>query len=579
MYLAELHIKNFRRLRDAHFTFHDGLNVIVGENNSGKTALVDALRTVLNYRHFERDDLTNEDGVEAPGSSIEAIFDTSDTADQAAFVHALIAGKDRGEYRIRIAVSATLQNDELKRTPDLGYASASGSYYDVMTRQRIDYLQALRDPYGSEGLRAGRQSTFAHLLRRTTTEKQRKDLEVIAATASEQMQKTDAVDRATKLVNNNLDLMTGLAYAMKASLNFVEPDFNRLAAQLEGSSDGLSVGLMGLGSGNLVYISAVLGDMEHGNDTEKRYRAMVIEEPEAHLHPQRQILLLRFLEEQVETSAKKLQVFVTTHSPILASQAAMGNLLPLFDKTENVGGVDVRKTISRPVEVGKTSRDATRIRQYLDATRSELFFARRLILVEGDAERLLLPRLAKIWGRKDLEKRGVTVVSAAGLNFATFLPFIKSDVLNIRVAIITDSDATFSIDGNELKESAYVAKLRNMVNDDPNIQIFAAKKTFEYDLAIPDPNREAILAAACAVRPQKGPLFRKNTSETGEPFAKKFYREFFEESDTSKPEFAMELALGLESPGGFVVPGYIADAFGYIVPELAASAAEPADGV
>jgi putative ATP-dependent endonuclease of OLD family len=581
MYLAELHIKNFRRLKDAHFTFNDGLNVIVGENNSGKTAIVDALRTVLNYRRFDRDDLNIEDGLEAAGTSIEAFFDTSDIADQAAFVHALIGGKKPGEYRIRIAVSATLQNEELERKPDLGYGSTSGSYYDIMTRQRLDYLQALRDPYGAEGLRAGRQSKFANLLKRTTSEKQRSDLTAIAASASVQMKKTDAIGRAPKLVNDNLDLMTGLAYAKETSLNFIEPDFNKLAAQLEGSSDGLGVGLMGLGSGNLVYISTVLGDMEHGNDTDKRYRAMIIEEPEAHLHPQRQILLLRFLEEQVANSARKLQVFVTTHSPILASQATMGDLLPLYDKFETVDGALVRKTISSPVEVGKTTRDATRIRQYLDATRSELFFAKHLILVEGDAERLLLPRLAKIWRNEDLEKRGVTVVSAAGLNFATFLPFIKSDVLNVRVAIITDSDATFSIDGYELKESAYVTKLREMVEDDPNIEIFAAKKTFEYDLAIPEENREAILAAACTVRPQKGPAFRNKTPEKGEAFADKFYQEFFKDSDTSKPEFAMELALGLENRGSFVVPGYLADAFAYIVPEGAPAepVAEHAEGV
>jgi putative ATP-dependent endonuclease of OLD family len=568
MYLSELRVKGFRRLRDAEFTFHDGLNVIVGENNSGKTAIVDAIRTVLNYRRFDIDDLYVENGKPASSTSIEAIFDGADVDDQAAFIHALIPGKDRSkDYRIRIAVDATLKNDELDRKPSLGFGSTSGSYYDVLTRQRLDYLQALRDPYGSEGLRAGRQSKLYHLMRRTTSEAERAHLEDIAFEANERMQGTDPIARATKIVNTNLDLMSGLAYAMTANLNFVEPDFNRLAAQLEGSSDGLNVGMMGLGSGNMVYISAVLGDMTNANDVEnKRYRALIIEEPEAHLHPQRQILLLRFLEEQVEKRDRALQIFVTTHSPILASQAAMKSLLPLIDTKVKVNGANVLRTISKPVDTGKSTREATRIKQYLDATRSELFFAKHLILVEGDSERLLLPQLARTWEGKDLERRGVTIVSAAGLNFLVFLPFIKSDVLNIKVAILTDSDKPRADDGKELSESDYVLRLRAAIKDDPNLDVFVADQTFEYELSLPEENRPFLLEAISTVRPKKGPEFAREHQETGKEFAANFYREFFGNGSTSKAEFAMELSLLLKDKTGFKVPDYIIEAFRWILP-------------
>jgi len=568
MYLSTLRVTNFRRLKDAEFTFQDGLNVIVGENNSGKTAIVDAIRTVLNYRRFDIDDLYVENKTLAASTSIEAIFDGTNVDDQAAFVHALIPGITRPrDYRIRIAVDATLKNDEIERKPSLGFGSTSGSYYDVLTRQRLDYLQALRDPYGSEGLRAGRQSKFYHLIRRTTTDTEREHLEGIALDANERMQATDPITRATNIVNTNLDLMSGLAYAMTASLNFVEPDFNRLAAQLEGSADGLNVGMMGLGSGNMVYISTVLGDMTNANDLEdKRYRALIIEEPEAHLHPQRQILLLRFLEEQVQKSQRPLQIFVTTHSPILASQAAMKNLLPLIDTTIKVDGADVRRTISRPVETGDTTKEATRIKQYLDATRSELFFARNLILVEGDAERLLLPQLARTWKGEDLERRGVTLVSAAGLNFLVFLPFIKSDVLNIKVAILADSDKPRADDGRELTESAYVTRLKAEVKDDANLEVFVADRTFEYELALPPENRDLLLEAISAVRPTKGPKFAAEHPEGGKDFAASFYDEFFGNGSTSKAEFAMELSLVLRDREGFTVPEYIAKAFEFILP-------------
>lgn len=47
MYLAELTIKNFRKLRDVKLKFQPGLNVLVGPSNVGKSGVVDALRTLL----------------------------------------------------------------------------------------------------------------------------------------------------------------------------------------------------------------------------------------------------------------------------------------------------------------------------------------------------------------------------------------------------------------------------------------------------------------------------------------------------------------------------------------------------
>lgn len=568
MYLSTLSIKDFRRLQNATLTFQPGLNVIVGENNSGKTAVVDAILTVLSDRQSDLDDVFKQGDNRAPGFSIEAFFDGMGVADEAAFVEALVPGATKGQYRARFTVNATVKDQDLQRTFEVGSGSKGGMYYDVLKAHRLEYLPALRDPKSTTGLRAGRQSKIAGLLRRTSSQDEQKALCEIAETANADMKKNPAVDRTGSIVQQNVRDISGLAFLIETDLNFVVPDFDRLAAQVEGYADGLPASMTGLGYGNLMYIATVLGDLERGKDTEKRYRALIIEEPEAHLHPQQQILLLRFLESQLAKSSRSIQVFVTTHSPILASQVAMHGLLPLVDRIEK----DARdKTImvatTKPVDVAATAENVARISQYLDATRSELFFAKKLILVEGDSERLLLPSLFKRWRRASIEKSGITVVSAAGLNFHWFLPFIRRDVLDIPVAILTDADPPKRTLGDEeLSESAYVAKLRALVDQEPHIDVFFGDKTFEYDLAVPKQNKEAILSAIEKVRVKKGPQFREDVGDKeGADFAAQFHNEFFADKSTSKTVFAVELALLIEDDVGFEVPGHIIEAFEHVL--------------
>lgn len=567
MYLSTLRIKNFRRLRNAELTFQRGLNVIVGENNSGKTALVDAILTVLNDRQSDLDDVSTEGQNRAAGFSIEAFFDGMSVGDEAAFVEALVPCEAEGKYRARFAVNATIKNQDLQRTSEVGSGSKAGMYYEVLKAHRLEFLPALRDPKSSNGLRAGRQSKIAGLLRRTSSEDEQKALCAIATTANADMKKSAAVDRTGNIVRQNIRDISGLAFLIETDLNFVVPDFDRLAAQVEGFADGLPAGMTGLGYGNLIYIATVLGDLERGNDTEKRYRALVIEEPEAHLHPQQQILLLRFLESQLAKSVRNIQVFVTTHSPILASQVAMHSLLPLMDTIDDSDREPSLITTTKPVDLDPTSEHVARISQYLDATRSELFFARKLILVEGDSERLLLPALFELWRKESLEKSGVTIVSAAGLNFHWFLPFIKQDVLNIPVAILTDADpAKRGLGDEELSDSAYVSKLKTLVEKEPNILVCFGRRTFEYDLAAPPQNKETILSAIEKVRIKKGPHFRKeSTDKQGESFAAAFYAEFFADKSTSKAVFAVELARLLKSGALFEVPGHIILAFNHVL--------------
>ena len=127
----------------------------------------------------------------------------------------------------------------------------------------------------------------------------------------------------------------------------------------------------------------------------------------------------------------QLSVFLTTHSPHIASVAPLRSLVLLKDTGDD--GTVGHSTASIALSDGEAD-DLTR---YLDVTRAEMLFARGVILVEGDAERFLMPTFAKTLG-KPLDHLGITVSSVAGTNFVPYAKLLTG--LGIPFSIITDWD-------------------------------------------------------------------------------------------------------------------------------------------
>jgi putative ATP-dependent endonuclease of the OLD family len=126
----------------------------------------------------------------------------------------------------------------------------------------------------------------------------------------------------------------------------------------------------------------------------------------------------------------KLSIFLTTHSPHIASVAPLRSILLLKDTDEGTVG---RSTAALDLKEDDIS-DLTR---YLDVTRAEMLFARGVILVEGDTERFLVPVFAATLG-VSLDHLGITVCSVAGTNFQPYAKFLTS--LGIPFSVITDWD-------------------------------------------------------------------------------------------------------------------------------------------
>ena len=189
-------------------------------------------------------------------------------------------------------------------------------------------------------------------------------------------------------------------------------------------------GRLGLGSNNLLFMACELLLLAQDDDGN---RLLLIEEPEAHLHAQRQLRVMRSL--QQETIRNRLQIIVTTHSPNLASAIDLNNL------------VIIRGGRAFPLAEGQTELTAGDYRflsRFLDVTKANLFFACGVLIVEGDAENILLPTLASLIGR-DFTKYGVSVVNVGGVGLRRYAKIfqrkhVTSGQLEIPVACMSDLD-------------------------------------------------------------------------------------------------------------------------------------------
>jgi len=114
-------------------------------------------------------------------------------------------------------------------------------------------------------------------------------------------------------------------------------------------------------------------------------------------------------------------------------QAPVDSLVSLQTSDQGVSAVSVSSLTIDPVTKKK-------LECFLDATRAELFFAKKVLLVEGIAEVLLCPVFARMLGG-DLKNSAVSVINADGINFNAFLPLFGKDGIAVPVALMTDNDA------------------------------------------------------------------------------------------------------------------------------------------
>ncbi|MBW2187537.1 MAG: AAA family ATPase [Deltaproteobacteria bacterium] len=470
MYLKQIKIKGFRLFQNLDLEFNRGLNVLVGENDSGKTAIIDAIRYTLGTNSSNRSYVSESDFYNATATFCIQLKFANIDKHAYRFVEHLSHEEylDEEENTKRRSVLYVQLTAHKTGTERRGYPyikteirsgiDGDGLPIEVEIRDFLaaTYLKPLRD--ASAELSSGRASRLSQIL--SSSKQVRKEMDTILSiigTANESLLadelglKTSAENIEKEYLHElifekdklNLGAFIDIAGIKKESLEDLPENEKRryLRSILEGLSLSLTKDrrMHGLGYHNLLFMAAelLLLSQESGNELS----LLLIEEPEAHLHPQLQMKLIQFLGAKVKTEDNPdgIQCILTTHSPNLSSKADPSEIVMLGS-----GGA----WALRPKETELGEEDYKYLRKFLDATKANVFFAKGLLFVEGDSENILLPEIAKLLSRP-LENYGVSIVkydnSGSWKRFAKlFLRQGKDDEPNAwpatRVCVLRDLD-------------------------------------------------------------------------------------------------------------------------------------------
>ncbi len=444
MIVSQLQIYNFRRFRSIDgkpglsITFHEGLNALIGENDSGKTAIIDALKLVLltqsneYIRPTEDDFYTDGTGNSVTEFRIDCVLEKFTDNEAKNFIEYLTFTKENGslKYTLKLYYRAWRENHRIFTELRIGQKD-DGIIMEGKARELLKavYLKPLRD--AEREMSSGRNSRISQILMShpVFSDRDGHRLKEILSNANSDIEKYFIEEDGKVIlqaIRNTLSVLNSHDMSDEAKL---ETSDIQLKAILESLSLSAPEIHPGLGELNLLFIAAELLLLKH--DETGGLKLALIEELEAHLHPQAQLRLIDYLQNEYNKSG--VQIIISTHSTILASKINLKNLILM----KQGRGYDLTYG-----ETGLKKGDYLFLQRFLDATKSNLFFAKGVIMVEGDAENLLLPVLAEILGYP-LEKYGISIVNVGSTAFLRYSRiFIRKDgsTIGIPVSVVTDCD-------------------------------------------------------------------------------------------------------------------------------------------
>ena len=449
MYLSTLKLWNFRKYCEGpngepglEVYFHEGVNVLIGENDSGKTAIVDAIRYALKTQSGEfiqfddKDFYQDVNGNRKEDFKIECVFDGLNEQDSGLFWEWLSWNEDKTRYLLKAWLYAKRKDNVIIPSFSAGI-EGQADRMDTEAREllKVVYFKPLRDALTD--MTHGYKSRLAQILGAHELFKTQKDAQGNSTKhklESDYENLKDTVENYFKEGGNGEVIIGEINTLLKehfllngdprnAQIKLTGGELTEILRLLDLIMEGNK---SGLGTLNLLCIAA---EMLLFNNQKKGLKLALVEELEAHLHPQYQLRLIDYISSQQNNE----QFILSTHSITLASKLRLENLVVLKDK--EAFPMAAAYTMMTPA-------DYKFLERFLDATKANLFFAKGLIMVEGDAENLLIPAIAELMD-KHLHKHGVSIVNVGSTAYKRYVNIFKrkdGKSFDMPISVVSDLD-------------------------------------------------------------------------------------------------------------------------------------------
>lgn len=579
MYINKIHIQNYRNFNDFTMQFHEGLNVIVGPNNSGKTGLLYAINLLANPSDVSVEDFNKNNLLRyaelytktAPSIIIEYNIRhricESDTTDESIIRLLPFLGikefeenrteKDGiVEYNISAQIKAVYSLDakfveeykkavqnEVKKFDD----------YIVVLKRFVDSHYSWYYTNGISSTKADpKMATGVFEIRfigaERTSEEVRKETKREIASFTKDSENIAAFDKLKNDLSGELEQLLSPSISKLSSLfenennaiglekgnvsisSAIRANFSLADAyitEVKDTKSGYTLPLQhnGLGYNNLIniYMLVKLTEIQKGRD----FKILCLEEPEAHLHPAMQYKLFKYLRDLDQADDLNQQIFVTTHSSNISAVAGIDNMFMLSYNREGESEDCCQQSLHEQFidkEGESRKKDAKlHLTKFLDVTRSDMLFADKVILVEGIAEKLLMPLFMEICGCP-YEDEHISIVEIGGKHFQYFVELFNENAVKKKVLCITDRDFKWiDFDGDSKLQSycdymsampTHITDLKNGFSID-NLRICTQEtggRTFEDEFFLSNAENEDIIKT----------IFKKAVSDNVADFSEKY---------------------------------------------------------